>query len=258
MRFRLRAGGLHLAASAAVLAMVLSLLYAGWYRWPGWYVTGVTHVVAIMVGVDVALGPLLTLLIASPRKPRRELARDIAVIVAVQLVALGYGTTTLWQGRPLYYTFSEDRLEVVQASALQADEIELGRRQNPALAPYWNSLPRWVWAPLPDDPGERERIMTAAIADGQDVIDMPRYFRPWADGLAALRRQLRKPDDLKVFSPGERQALKARLVELGLPADQPVATFMMGRETRLLVVLDPATLAIRAMLPPPARRAARS
>lgn len=257
MRFRLRAFGLHLAASAAILSLVLVALYAGWYRWPGWYLSGVVHVVLVMVGVDAALGPLLTLLIASPQKPRRELARDIGIIVAVQLVALGYGTTTLWQGRPLYYTFSEDRLEMVQASALQPEDVAQGLRENPALAPHWYSLPRWVWAPLPDDADEQARIMTQAVTGGPDVVDMPRYFRPWAEGLPALRRKLVKVDALGIFSRGERQRLKQRMTELGLPADQPVASFMMGRETRLLVVFDPVTGEIRAMLPPPEAKAKR-
>jgi hypothetical protein len=257
VRFRLKAFSLHLAVSVGVLSLVLAVLYAGWYRWPGWYLTGVLHVVAILIGVDAALGPVLTLVIANPAKGRRELARDVGVIVAVQLVALVYGTLTLWQGRPLYYTFSADRLEIVQASALLPPQIELGRRQNPALAPYWYSPPRWVWAPLPDDPDERTGIMTSAIAAGQDVIDMPQYFRPWQQGLPALRQQLKKVDALPIFSRAEQQALKERMTELGLPADQPVTSFMMGRETRLLVVFDPVTLEIRAMLRPPAYRASR-
>jgi len=255
--FRLRAFSLHLAASAGVLALVLLALYLGWYRWPGWYLTGVPHVAAIMVGVDAALGPTLTLLIANPRKPRRELARDIGVIVAVQLVALVYGTATLWQGRPLYYTFSEDRLEIVQASALLPQEIALARQQNPALAPHWFSLPRWVFAPLPEDPDTRARIIASAITEGQDVIDMPRYFRPWQQGLPALRQQLKTVDAIKIFSRVERQVLKERVSELGLSADQPIASFMTGPDTRLLVVFDPATLSIRAFIPPPATRTAR-
>ena len=58
----------------------------------------------------------MTLVIASPGKPRRELARDIGIIVAVQLLAAGYGSATLWRGRPLYYTYSERFLQMVQAS----------------------------------------------------------------------------------------------------------------------------------------------
>ncbi len=252
MGFRLKAFGLHLAASVTALALVLGGLYAGWYRWPGWYLTGVLHVVEVMVGVDAALGPLLTFVIANPAKPRRELARDIGIIVAVQFAALVYGTTTLWQGRPLYYAYSEDRIDLVQASGVHADEAELGRRLNPALAPHWYSLPRWVWAPLPDDPDERTRIITSAVTVGQDVVDMPRYFRTWEQGVPALRERLRKVDELGIFARSEQRALKARMTELGLPADGRVATFIVGPETRLLVVIDPATGNVQAMLPPPA------
>ncbi len=251
MRFRLRAFAIHLGASATALALVLGALYAGWYRWPGWYLTGVLHVVGIMVGVDAVLGPLLTLLVASPRKPRRELARDIGVIVAVQLAAFGYGAVTLWQGRPLYYTFSERILETVQASALPADEVERAVRENPEFAPHWYSRPRWVWVPLPADPALRDQLMKSAIEDRKDVIDMPRYFRPWADGLPGLRAVLQPVGELGIFTPRERAALAARMTELGLDPQQRNALFMTGRETRLLVVFDLATMQTRAILPPP-------
>ena len=135
--------------------------------------------------------PTLTLIIANPAKPRRELKRDIAIIVAVQLVALVYGAGTLWHGRPLYYAFSGDRLEMVQASDLDDEEIARALRENPALAPHWYSRPRWVWAPLPDDPEEAAKIVNGAVfGSGKDVIDMPRYFRPWSQGLPKLREQL--------------------------------------------------------------------
>ncbi len=125
MRFRFKAFGLHLFGSACALTLILGGLYLGWYRWPGWYLTGVLHVLIIVGVVDLALGPTLTGIIANPRKPRRELARDIAIIVTVQIAALIYGAATLWQGRPLYYTFSADRLEIVQASDIEASEIAL-------------------------------------------------------------------------------------------------------------------------------------
>src|SRR5271170_7421897 len=152
MRFRLTAFGLHLLGSACALSLVLGGLYLGWYHWPGWYLTAVTQILIIVGLVDLGLGPTLTLIIANPKKPRHVLARDIAIIAAVQLAALIYGATTLWHGRPLYYTFSANRLETVQASDLENEEIALARQQNPSFAPHWYSLPRWVWAPLPEDP----------------------------------------------------------------------------------------------------------
>ena len=208
MRFRLQAFGLHLAASAAALSLVLGALWLGWYRWPGWYLASALHVVGIVVMVDLVLGPTLTLIVANPGKPRSELARDIASIVAVQLIALAYGGVTLWQGRPLYYTFSVDRLELVQASDLKADDVDQARRENPTLAPHWYSLPRWIWAPLPENPEEAQKIVSGTLFGGSDVIQMPRYFRPWEQGLSELRTRLERVDEFKYFTPPAFAALE--------------------------------------------------
>ena len=251
MRFRLKAFGLHLTGSACALTLILGGLYLGWYRWPGWYLTGVLHVLIIVGIVDLALGPTLTLIIANPRKPRRELARDIGIIVAVQIAALIYGAATLWRGRPIYYTFSADRLEMVQASDVEGSEIVLARRENPALAPYWYSRPRWVWAPLPDNPEEAAKIVNSTVfGSGQDVIDMPRYFKPWEQGLPKLRDQLARLDDIKYLSKAQKESLRTRMSEQGLVADERNALILWGGSRRLLAMFDPATLRIRAILKP--------
>ncbi len=127
MRFRLTAFSLHLLVSTGVLALVLGGLYAGWYRYPGWYLADAAHIVVLVAAVDLALGPTLTLIVAHPQKPRRVLARDICAIAAVQASALVYGVFTLWYGRPLYYTFSVDRLELVQASDLKTGDMAQAR-----------------------------------------------------------------------------------------------------------------------------------
>ena len=250
MRFRLKAFGLHLSASVTLLTLILGALYLGWYRWPGWYLTGALHVVVILGVVDLALGPSLTLVVANPRKPRRALARDIGLIVIVQVAALVYGAATLWLGRPLYYTFSVDRLQIVQASDLERSEIALARTQNPALAPHWYSLPLWIWAPLPANPDEAGKIVGSTLFGGQDVVQMPRYFRSWEQGLPKLRQQLARVDDLKGLSKAERQALRTRMSQLRLAPGERNALLMWGDVRRVLVVFDPGTLHIRVMLRP--------
>lgn len=248
MRFRLQAFGLHLTGSASALALVLGSFWLGWYRWPGWYLASALHIVGIVVMVDLVLGPTLTLIVASPGKRRAVLARDILIIVTVQLIALVYGGVTLWSGRPLYYTFSVDRLELVQASDLKADDISRGRRENPALAPWWYSRPRWIWAPLPDNAEEAQKIAIESAFGGTDVIQMPRDFRPWAQGLSELRKRLQKVDEEKYFSAVEKRTLKSHIVRLGLPADQANTMVMWGGNRRVLAVFDLGTLEIRALI----------
>jgi len=244
MRFRLKAFSLHLLSSATVLTLILGSLYFGWYRWPGWHLTDVKTVVLVMVCVDVVLGPTLTFIIANQKKSRRELARDIGIIVVVQLCALIYGSVSLWNGRPLYYAFSESVLQLVQAYDIDAKDAEIGRQQNPALAPHWYSLPRWIWAPLPQNPEESRKIVTSAITGGDDVISMPKYFKPWEDGLPSLRGKLKKVDDVAYFAKSEKKKLKERMKAAGLPDDQANTMPLTGRGHPLLAVFDPVTLKI--------------
>src|SRR5258708_19670848 len=142
MRFRLKVLGLHLLASSVALTLVFGALYLGWYRWPGWYLADVSQVVFVMAGVDLVVGPLLTFVIAKASKPRQVLMRDIAVIVVIQLIALIYGTMSIWNGRPLYYAFSENVLQVVQAYDINPAHLPLPPRPKPPLPPPCYSLPR--------------------------------------------------------------------------------------------------------------------
>jgi hypothetical protein len=252
MPFRFRAFALHLLASTCALTLILGLLFLGWYSWPGWYLTQVSKVLLIMCAVDLVLGPTLTLIIANPGKARLTLMRDIAMIASVQVAALIYGAVTLWLGRPLYYTFSVNRLETVQASDLNSGEIERARKENPSFAPHWYNRPRWVWAPLPEDAEEAAQIAKAAtFGEGQDIIQMPRYFKSWDAGQNALRQHLMKFEEIKYFSKTEQHRLETRMSNLGISADDRNALVMWGGAARrLLVVFDPESLKIKAMLRP--------
>jgi hypothetical protein len=247
MRFRVKAFILHLLASATVLTLVLGSLYFGWYRWPGWYLTGVKEVVVVVIGVDFIVGPLLTFVIANQQKAPRVIARDVAIIVVLQLCALSYGSISLWNGRPLYYAFSESVIQLVQAYDIDDDEAKAGLDKNPALAPHWYSLPRWIWAPLPQDTEEREKIVGSAISGGDDIISLPDHYKPWAEGLPSLRSQLKKVDDVGYFAPSEKKKLKARMKAAGVDTNLLDAIPMSGRGHPVLAVFDLATLKINAL-----------
>lgn len=246
--FRLKALGWHLLTSALVLGTIVGGLYLGWYRWPGWYLADATQVTRVMIAVDLVVGPLLTMVIASPTKPIRTLLRDVAVIAAVQLIALGYGSVSLWNGRPLYYAFSEDVLQLVQAYDISPAEVSLAKTNNPTLAPRWYSLPRWIWAPLPADGPDRDKIVQSAISGGDDIISMPARFKSWQAGMPALKSQLKKLDDVKYFSGNDKKILRQKMQAHGMSADSQNAIALTGRARPLLVVMDPNTLKVAAIL----------
>jgi hypothetical protein len=248
MKFRIKAFGIHLCSSFVVLLLVLGTLYFGWYRWPAWYLLDVMSIVMVMAGVDLALGPVLTFFIANPAKPRRALARDVAVIVTIQLVALVYAALILWNGRPLYFTYSADRLEVVRAFEIDAADVAEARRLNPALAPHWNSRPRWVWAQMPGDAKTASEIVQSAIGGGPDVVDMPRYFKTWREGLPTLRKRLKPISELGILSKNVRSRVATQARGLNLSDTQANAMLLMGRTTQLVALFDLNSMHVVALL----------
>jgi hypothetical protein len=94
---RWKAAGLHLALSALIALTVVLLLLAVWYPQPYFQAMGGEKLLRLLIGVDVVLGPLITLIIFDPRKP--ALKWDLAAIAALQVTALAYGGVVMFQAR---------------------------------------------------------------------------------------------------------------------------------------------------------------
>jgi hypothetical protein len=90
--------------------------------------------------------------------------------------------------------------------------------------------------------------MGSAIQGGDDVIQMPRYYRPWAEGLPELRTKLRVVGQMTELSKRDKEVAVAGMHELGVAADQRVVLPMMGKGKPLVAVIDPATSTIRALI----------
>lgn len=98
------------------------LVFLLWYPAPAAQLLGVGNIFLILLGVDVVCGPLLTLVMASPRKPRRELILDLGLVALIQLAALGYGLYSLASARPVAYVFEQDRLVLVARNGVHEPE----------------------------------------------------------------------------------------------------------------------------------------
>ena len=123
MSLRARASGLHFLISAGIALLASLLVFLVWYPSPYAMFSGGLALFAMLVGIDLVLGPVLTALVANPAKPRAELRRDIALIVLVQLLAFGYGMYTIAIARPVHLVFEVDRLQVVTAADIETSQL---------------------------------------------------------------------------------------------------------------------------------------
>ena len=104
---RLRASAIHLAISLSVATLAALVVFGWWYPYPYRELSGGRELFALVVVVDVVLGPLITLVIFNVAKTRRHLMMDFTVIGLLQVAALAYGLWTVFVARPVHLVFEE-------------------------------------------------------------------------------------------------------------------------------------------------------
>jgi len=119
---------------------------------------------------------VLTLVVAAPGKFLRALARDMTVIVIVQMAAFGYGLHVLASARPIGLVFEVDQMRAV--SAADVDPDTLAEAPLPALRSLPWTGPRTFAAPKPTDPDELVNAMQLGLS-GIDLAMVPRYWRDY-------------------------------------------------------------------------------
>ena len=242
---RVRVPALHLVASATVAALAAALVFFVWYPMPFSVLSGGVGLFTLLVAVDVVMGPLLSMVAASPGKPASALRRDLLVIVVLQLAAFGYGMQTIVGVRPTHLAFEVDRFRVVTAADIDSAQL-------PDALPGFRSLswtgPRLVAAIRPEDPAEQMKSIELGLA-GFDLAMIPKNWRPYGPSAAAAWARAR-PLPLLVARHPEIGAAAARVAsEAGQPVEALRFLPLVSRRASWVAVLTSPDARITGYLP---------
>jgi hypothetical protein len=211
-REKLLATGIHFLVTLFLAAIAAALVFLVWFPDPMQAMIGGTQLFMLVVGCDLALGPLISLVIYNSRKSRRELVMDYSVVGAVQIAALVYGVFILAGTRPVYVAFSKDRLEVVTARDISEKELEA------AKDPY-RSLPvtgpRFVAVAVPAP--EQSDAMLESLK-GNEEHTRPRFYTAYESQLAQIRERAKPLADLEQKFPGTKRLLDEAVADAAIPA----------------------------------------
>jgi len=225
----------HLGMSAAVVGTVCGLIFFIWYPAPYFEIKGAWNVLRVLIGVDLVVGPLLTLILFRPGK--RGLTLDMTMIAMIQLSALLYGTVTIFQERPYYAVFAVDRIEVlakrdVNAAAIAGTVFEDKPFVGPVLAV----------ASMPSDPREFQRLLEETLFEGKpDIERRPSRWRPYAESTDAVRARAQPLSSLAEERPSAAAAVARISRDLGMDATQILYLPVVGGDRALTLVIDPET-----------------
>lgn len=125
---KLKAMLLHFLLSVFVLIIalywIIKILYPSFH----FELNGGIHVLKLLIGIDLILGPLITLLVFHPLKPLKEKISDFVIVGVIQITALAYGLHTLYQEHPkMLAYYNHGRMEVIKQGIWDFNQTPLDK-----------------------------------------------------------------------------------------------------------------------------------
>lgn len=231
---RSQAFAIHLLISSAILGSFLTFVFLVWYPQPFFVLDGLMEIVWVLVGVDVVLGPALTLVVFKSGKP--GLKRDLSIIAAIQIVGFIYGAHTFYSERPVFAVFYDsDYFEVIPASTMKnIDKLD------PSLNHSEFGGPAFVFVEAPTEIDDLEIILEDMKKGGPAIHMRPEYYRP-LEGHINKKFNLSLDLDKLQKIPANETAISQFKAEYGDRIDDFAYFRITGSLTSRLLVIDRKT-----------------
>lgn len=169
---RWQASALHLLISLTVVGSIAAWVIGFWYPPALMRMANADKLLMLIGGIDLIIGPLLTLIVFRHDKP--EIKTDLTIIGVLQVCFLAYGLHSIVMSRPVFVVASVNRFDMVFANEIRPEQLAKG-----SSAPYRSlgfTAPRLVGAIMPKDPREASDITMSSLSGQGDLQNMPRYY----------------------------------------------------------------------------------
>jgi hypothetical protein len=240
---RWQAAPIHLAISAVVAVSVFAAMLLLWYPKPYFYAAGGKTLLMLLIGVDIVIGPLLTLIVFDPRK--KHLVYDLAIIALLQAAALVYGAIIMFDARPVYVAFAGDRFELVEANAIDPEEAA---KANADFRKLPLTGPQVVGTRLPLEPKERERLGFASLT-GLSIGVFPQHYVPYAAVSRDAVARAKPLAGLRAQHSDRAAEIDGWIAASGRPEASMRYLPLQARHGDMSVIIDAASGEVRGVLP---------
>jgi hypothetical protein len=213
-REKFRAFSIHFATTLVVAAAAAALIFLVWYPPPFGTMVGGLKLFILITGIDLALGPLVSLVIYDSRKSRRALVFDYTVIAILQIGALIYGIYSVSQARPAYVAFVKDRIEVIAAGEIAERDRQEAKDSTYASPPWYG--PELVATYV--KPADRNDALDGGLV-GRDISVRPKFYVEYATQVDAIKREIKPLSSLERRHRESAPLIAETLRELQLSAE---------------------------------------
>lgn len=166
-----------MAISLIIFFVLLYFILVQWYPDPLFSTDGGWRVIRIIVGVDLVLGPLLTLIVFKAGKP--GLKFDLMLIALAQFLALSWGVWNTYTQRPAAVIYAMDSLTPVPAYQLAEQGINAEK-----LKQFGDDWPILIYADIPQE--EASQALVKSIAEKKPIYLFTEYYSKFKPEYAAV------------------------------------------------------------------------
>ena len=119
---RLQVFQIRSVASLALLLVVFGVVRLLWY--PGAYfaISGVLTQLAVLAGVVLVVGPILTTFVFKPGK--KGLTADLWILAAIEVIVVVVAVSVMFQRQPHFAVFAVDRFEAIALQDVSGESAE--------------------------------------------------------------------------------------------------------------------------------------
>lgn len=177
---RFKAFSIHFAISFVIFLILLYFILVQWYPEPLFSSDGGWRVIRIIVGVDLVLGPLLTLIVFKAGKP--GLKFDLSMIALVQVLALSWGIWTTYNERPAAIIYTLDFFTPVPAYQLAKQGITTEK-----LKEFGDNWPVVIYSDIPRD--KLSEVLSKTMQSGTPLYLATEYYRKFSKEHAPVLKE---------------------------------------------------------------------
>lgn len=212
---RWRASFIHVLISLVIVSSVAAYIIYFWYPPSLMHMAKADRLLLLIGGVDLVVGPLLTLIVYKADK--RHLKFDLAIIGLIQVLFLGYGLYATWNSRPVFLVAVPDRFELVFANEISPQRLNAAKNKQFRQLSF--AKPMLVGADMPADIKTQEEIMNSAISGRGDIQTMPEYFVNYSQISKKLLLHAKPLDESRELSAKDSKVLKQAAASYGYSGD---------------------------------------
>lgn len=240
---RWKAAGIHLCISLLVTLVLGMLLLGVWYPPPYFRAAGADELMLLLVGIDLVVGPLLTLIIFRAGKP--GLRFDLSFIAVVQAAMFSYGMTIVLESRPVFLVGEIDRFVLVSANEI--DLANMQKARNPAFRTLSWTGPQLVGAKPPTDSQEKNDVLFSAAFAHRDIDQLPSYYTTYDEQASVIIAHGRSIDELRKRHPEGNVFLDAFIHTQADPADLAWMPLAARRHDLVMIISRRTGTPLRAL-----------